>query len=163
MANKEQVIKVVLTPAGSSWSAEKEYERLDYISNGKEVWVSVKVDAATGKNVGHPLTDTAWWNKCIDLSEAENLAATATDAANAAATTASDAAQAAMDAKTAAAAAVRETIKATEAANAATSAAQAATTAANDATAAAEKVNAVLGDDNVLKVTFRFFFFFFLS
>ena len=155
MNNKEQVIKVVLTPAGSSWSAEKEYERLDYISNGKEVWVSVKVDAATGKNVGHPLTDTAWWNKCIDLSEAESLAAAATEAANAAATTANDAAQAAMDAKTATVAAVRETNKATEAANAATSAAQVAATAANDATAAAEKVNAVLGDDNVLKVTDR--------
>ena len=155
MNKKEQVIKVVLTPAGSEWSAEKEYERLDYISNGKEVWVSVKVDAATGKNVGHPLTDTAWWNKCIDLSEAENLAAAATAAANAAATTASNAAQAAMAAKTAAEAAVSEANKATGAANTAASAAQVATTAANDATAAAEKVNAVLGDDNVLKVTDR--------
>lgn len=155
MNNKEQVIKVVLTPAGSSWSAEREYERLDYISNGKEVWVSVKVDAATGKNVGHPLTDTAWWNKCIDLSEAENLAAAAAAAANAAATTASNAAQAAMDAKTAAETAVSKANNATSAANAATSAAQVAATAANDATAAAEKVNAVLGDDNVLKVTDR--------
>ena len=155
MANNEQVIKVVLTPAGSEWSAEREYERLDYISNGKEVWVSIKVDAATGKNVGHPLTDTAWWNKCIDLSEAESLAAAATVAANAAATTANKAAQAAMDAKTAAEAAVREATKATKAANTATSAARVATTAANDATAAAEKVNAVLGDDNILKVTDR--------
>ena len=155
MAKKEQVIKVVLTPAGSEWSAEREYERLDYISDGKAVWVSVKVDAATGKNVGHPLTDTAWWNKCIDLSEAESLAAAATVAANAAATTANKAAQAAMDAKTATEAAVRETNKATEAANAATSAAQVAATAANDSTAAAEKVNAVLGDDNILKVTDR--------
>lgn len=155
MNNKEQVIKVVLTPAGSSWSAEREYERLDYISNGKEVWVSVKVDAATGKNVGHPLTDTAWWNKCIDLSEAESLAAAATEAANAAATTASNAAQAAMGAKTAAETAVRNTNKATAAANTAASAAQAATTAANTAADAAGKVNAVLGDDNVLKVTDR--------
>lgn len=155
MNNKEQVIKVVLTPAGSEWSAEREYERLDYISNGKEVWVSVKVDASTGKNVGHPLTDTAWWNKCIDLSEAENLATAATAAANAAATTANNAAQAAMDAKTAAEAAVSEANKATEAANTAASAALVATSAANDATAAAEKVNAVLGDDNVLKVTDR--------
>ena len=155
MENKEQVIKVVLTPAGSEWSAEREYERLDYISNGKEVWVSIKVDAATGKNVGHPLTDAAWWNKCIDLSEAESLAAAATVAANAAATTANKAAQAAMDAKTATEAAVSEANKATEAANTATSAARVATTAANDATTAAEKVNAVLGDDNVLKVTDR--------
>lgn len=155
MTNKEQVIKVVLTPAGSEWSAEREYERLDYISDGKAVWVSVKVDAATGKNVGHPLTDTAWWNKCIDLSEAESLAAAATVAANAAATTANKAAQAAMDAKTATEAAVREATKATAAANTATSAARVATTAANDATAAAEKVDAVLGDDNVLKVTDR--------
>lgn len=155
MNKKEQVIKVVLTPAGSEWSAEREYERLDYISDGKAVWVSIKIDAATGKNVGHPLTDTAWWNKCIDLSEAERLASEATAAANAAATTANKAAQAAMDAKTEAEAAVTEANKATGAANAATSAAQGATTAANDATAAAEKVNAVLGDDNVLKVTDR--------
>ena len=156
MAEKtEKRIKVLLTPAGSEWVADKEYKRLDYISNGKAVWVSVKVDAATGKNVGHPLTDTAWWNKCIDLSEAESLAAAATVAANAAATTANKAAQAAMDAKTAAETAVSETKKATVAANAATSSAQTATTAANAATAAAEKVNAVLGDDNVLKVTDR--------
>lgn len=151
----EKRIKVLLTPAGSEWVADKEYKRLDYISDGKAVWVSVKVDAATGKNVGHPLTETAWWNKCIDLSEAESLAVEATAAANAAATTANNAAQAAMDAKTAAEAAISEANKATEAANTATSAAQAATAAANDATAAAEKVNAVLGDDNVLKVTDR--------
>lgn len=156
MAEKtEKRIKVLLTPAGSEWVADKEYKRLDYISNGKAVWVSVKVDAATGKNVGHPLTDTAWWNKCIDLSEAESLAAAATVAANAAATTANKAAQAAMDAKRAAEAAASEANMATKAANAATSAALVATAAANDATAAAEKVNAVLGDDNVLKVTDR--------
>lgn len=156
MAEKtEKRIKVLLTPAGSEWVADKEYKRLDYISNGKAVWVSVKVDAATGKNVGHPLTETAWWNKCIDLSEAESLASEATAAANAAATAANNAAQAAEDAKTEAEAAVSEANKATEAANTATSAAQAATAAANDATAAAEKVNAVLGDDNVLKVTDR--------
>lgn len=156
MAEKtEKRIKVLLTPAGSEWVADKEYKRLDYISNGKAVWVSVKVDAATGKNVGHPLTDTAWWNKCIDLSEAESLAAAATVAANAAATTANKAAQAAMDAKRAAEAAASEANMATKAANAATSAAQVATAAANDVTAAAEKVNAVLGDDNVLKVTDR--------
>lgn len=156
MAEKtEKRIKVLLTPAGSEWVADKEYKRLDYISDGKAVWVSIKVDAATGKNVGHPLTDTAWWNKCIDLSEAERLASEATAAANIAATNANNAAQAAMDAKTAAEAAVSETNKATRAANTATSAAQVATAAANDATAAAEKVNAVLGDDNVLKVTDR--------
>lgn len=156
MAEKtEKRIKVLLTPAGSEWVADKEYKRLDYISNGKAVWVSVKVDATTGKNVGHPLTETAWWNKCIDLSEAESLAGEATAAANAAATAANNAAQAAEDAKTEAEAAASEANKATEAANTATSAAQAATAAANDATAAAEKVNAVLGDDNVLKVTDR--------
>jgi hypothetical protein len=156
MAEKtEKRIKVLLTPAGSEWVADKEYKRLDYISNGKAVWVCIKVDAVSGVNVGHALTETAWWNKCIDLSEAENLAAAATAAANAAATTANKAAQAAMDAKTAAETAVSETKKATEAANAATSSAQTATTAANAATAAAENVNAVLGDDNVLKVTDR--------
>lgn len=156
MAEKtEKRIKVLLTPAGSEWVADKEYKRLDYISNGKAVWVCIKVDAVSGVNVGHALTETAWWNKCIDLSEAENLAAAATAAANAAATTANKAAQAAMDAKRAAEAAASEANKATNAANAATSAAQVATTAANDATAAAEKVNAVLDDGNVLKVTDR--------
>ena len=156
MAEKtEKRIKVLLTPAGSEWVADKEYKRLDYISNGKAVWVCIKVDAVSGVNVGHALTETAWWNKCIDLSEAENLAAAATAAANAAATTANNAAQAAEDAKTEAEAAVSEANKATGAANAATSAAQVATTAANNATADAEKVNAVLGDDNVLKVTDR--------
>lgn len=90
MAEKEKRIKVVLTPAGSEWSEEREYERLDYISNGKEVWVSVKVDAATGKNVGHPLTDTAWWNKCIDLSEATAAANKAITLANNAVKTATD-------------------------------------------------------------------------
>lgn len=156
MAEKqEKRIKVLLTPAGSEWVADKEYKRLDYISDGKAVWVCIKVDAVTGVNVGHALTDTAWWNKCIDLSEAESLAGEATAAANAAATAANNAAQAAEDAKTEAEAAVSEANKATEAANTATSAAQVATTAANNATAAAEKVNAVLGDDNVLKVTDR--------
>ena len=156
MAEKqEKRIKVLLTPAGSEWVADKEYKRLDYISDGKAVWVCIKVDAVTGVNVGHALTDTAWWNKCIDLSEAESLAGEATAAANAAATAANNAAQAAEDAKTEAEAAVSEANKATEAANTATSAAQVATSAANDATAAAEKVNAVLGDDNVLKVTDR--------
>lgn len=140
MNNKEQVIKVVLTPAGSSWSAEKEYERLDYISNGKEVWVSVKVDAATGKNVGHPLTDTEWWNKCIDLSEAESLAAAATEAANAAATTANDAAQAAMDAKTATADAVA---KANTAADNAVKAKANADTATDRANKAAERCEGI--------------------
>lgn len=146
---------MLLTPAGSEWVADKEYKRLDYISNGKAVWVCIKVDAVTGVNVGHALTETAWWNKCIDLSEAESLAAAATVAANAAATTANKAAQAAMDAKTEAETAASEANMATKAANAATSSAQTATTAANDATAAAENVNAVLGDDNVLKVTDR--------
>lgn len=156
MAEKtEKRIKVLLTPAGSEWVADKEYKRLDYISDGKAVWVCIKVDAVSGVNVGHALTETAWWNKCIDLSEAENLAAAATAAANAAATTANNAAQAAEHAKTEAEAAVSEANKATGAANAATSAAQVATTAANNATADAEKVNAVLGDDNVLKVTDR--------
>ena len=156
MAEKqEKRIKVLLTPAGSEWVADKKYKRLDYISDGKAVWVCIKVDAVSGVNVGHALTETAWWNKCIDLSEAESLAGEATAAANAAATAANNAAQAAEDAKTEAEAAVSEANKATEAANTATSAAQVATSAANDATAAAEKVNAVLGDDNVLKVTDR--------
>ena len=88
MAEKtEKRIKVLLTPAGSEWVADKEYKRLDYISDGKSVWVCVKVDAVSGVNVGHPLTDTDWWHKSIDLSEAVANAEKATERANQAAAT----------------------------------------------------------------------------
>ena len=37
----EKRIKVVMTPAGTEWSAEKEYKLLDYISDGTAVWLCV--------------------------------------------------------------------------------------------------------------------------
>lgn len=73
----EKRIKVVMTPAGTEWSAEKEYKLLDYISDGTTVWLCVKVDAATGVNKGHELSEAAWWNKCIDISEAVRVASEA--------------------------------------------------------------------------------------
>lgn len=74
---KEKRVKVVMTPAGTEWSAEKEYKLLDYISDGTAVWLCVKVDAATGVNKGHELSEAAWWNKCIDISEAVRVASEA--------------------------------------------------------------------------------------
>lgn len=73
----EKRIKVVMTPAGTEWSAEKEYKLLDYISDGTTVWLCVKVDAATNVNKGHELSEAAWWNKCIDISEAVRVASEA--------------------------------------------------------------------------------------
>ena len=74
---KEKRVKVVMTPAGTEWSAEKEYKLLDYISDGTTVWLCVKVDADTGVNKGHELSEAAWWNKCIDISEAVRVASEA--------------------------------------------------------------------------------------
>lgn len=102
MAKKEIKVKVVLTKAGDTWDVEKTYRLLDYVTlpDGR-IYVSKQEG-----NKGHELTDSAWWDKTVDL-------------------------KAYVDAMTAA------------------------TVAANSAAEGAGKVNAVLGDDNVLKVTDR--------
>ena len=68
-------IKVVLRKAGDAWESTKEYSLLDYvIIDGQTQYVCRKVDAATGVNKGHKLTESEWWEKCADAGEmAETL------------------------------------------------------------------------------------------
>ena len=68
-------MKVVLRKAGDAWESTKEYSLLDYvIIDGQTQYVCRKVDAATGVNKGHKLTESEWWEKCADAGEmAETL------------------------------------------------------------------------------------------
>ena len=135
MAKTETRVKVIFTKAGEAYSATKAYKLHDYIVlNGVTVYACKKVDAATMTCVGHPLTDTEYWDKFLDMSELKAASEKATSAANAAAKSATDAASAANTAK----------------ANADT-----ATGKANAAAAGAEKVNATITEENVLTVTDR--------
>ena len=74
-------IKVVLRKAGDAWEATKEYSLLDYvIVDGQTQYVCRKVDAATGVNKGHKLTESEWWEKCADAGEmAETLESVVTE------------------------------------------------------------------------------------
>lgn len=162
----EKRIKVLLTPAGNAWESTREYKMLDYIADGTTLYVCVRTDAESGVNVGHALTETGWWSKCIDMSEAVAAATTAAKAANDAASDAQETAAAAVRAtgeaanaaRTATSGANTAATKATDAASAANTAATAANTAAGKATTAttaAEKVNATITADNVMEVTDR--------
>ena len=163
----EKRIKILLTPAGEAWESTREYKMLDYIVvDGKTLYVCVKTDDTTGVNVGHALTETEWWNRCLDMSEAVAAAAraaeTATNAALDAQKKTAEAVRAATsavsDAKTATSNATNAASAANTAANTANTAATAATNAADKAgtaTAEAEKVNATITDDNVMEVTDR--------
>lgn len=86
MATKS--IKVVMRKAGTSWSADTEYKLLDYIVvDGLTMYVCRKVDATTGVNKGHALTDTAWWDVCTDLASVKtSLDESVTEAVSAAET-----------------------------------------------------------------------------
>lgn len=149
-------MKVIFTKVGTAYDATKAYRLHDYIVlNGVTVYACKKVDKTTMTSVGHPLTDTDYWDKFIDMEEFKAAAEQATTAANAAAKSANDAATAANTAKTNAEAATK---KATDAAGAATTAvtnANTATQKANDAATASEKVNATITAENVLEVTDR--------
>ena len=71
-------IKIVLTKAGTAYDETKEYRLHDYIIIDNSVmYICRRVDATTMVCVGHPLTDEEWWDKSIDLSEAETKAETA--------------------------------------------------------------------------------------
>lgn len=135
MAKTKTRVKVVFTKAGEAYSATQAYRLHDYIVlNGVTIYACKKVDPATMTCVGHPLTDTAYWDKFMDIADFKAAAEKATASANAAAKSATDAASAANTAKT----------------NADT-----ATGKANAAAAGADKVNATITADNVLKVTDR--------
>ena len=147
---------MVFTKVGTAYDATKTYRLLDYIVlNDVTVYVCKKVDKPSMTCVGHPLTDTAYWDKFIDMAAFKAAAEKATANANAATQSATDAASAANTAK---ANADTATKKATDAATSVTTVTQQAITAtqkAADAATAAEKVNATLGADNVLTVTDR--------
>lgn len=156
MAKTETRVKVIWTKAGEAYSATKAYKLHDYIVlNGVTVYACKKVDAATMTCVGHPLTDTAYWDKFLDMSELKAASEKATSAANAAAKSATDAASAANTAKANADKATTAANAAASAANTAKENADTATGKANTAAAGAEKVNATITADNVLKVTDR--------
>ena len=153
---EELRIKLIPEKVGTSYDATKAYRLLDYIViNNTEMYICTNVDEATNTCVGHPLTDTNYWDKCISMADIKAAAEQATTAATTAAKSANDAASAATTAKANADAATKN---ATDAAGAATTAAANANTAtqkANEAATASEKVNATITAENVLEVTDR--------
>ena len=156
MAKTETRVKVVFTKAGEAYSATQAYRLHDYIVlDGVTIYACKKVDPATMTCVGHPLTDTAYWDKFMDIADFKTAAEKATASANAAAKSATDAASAANTAKTNADKATEAANTAASAANTAKTNADTATNKANTAAAGAEKVNATITADNVLKVTDR--------
>lgn len=157
MAELQQIrLKAIFTKVGTAYDATKAYRLLDYIVlNDVTVYVCKKVDKTTMTCVGHPLTDTNYWDKFIDMAEFKAAAEQATTAANAAAKSANDAATAANTAKANADAATKKATDAAGAATTATTNANTATQKATDAATAAEKVNATITAENVLEVTDR--------
>ncbi len=82
-------IKVILTKAGTEYSATQQYRLLDYIVvDDTTMYVCRRVDPTTMTCVGHPLTDSDYWDKCVDLSEAQAKAVQAAQNAQTAADTA---------------------------------------------------------------------------
>ena len=156
MAKTQTRVKVIFTKVGTAYDATKTYRLLDYIVlNDVTVYVCKKVDKTTMTCVGHPLTDTDYWDKFIDMAEFKAAAEQATTAANTAAKSANDAATAATTAKTNADAATKKATDAAGAATTATTNANTATQKANDAATASERVNATITAENVLEVTDR--------
>ncbi len=131
-------IKVILTKVGTAYSATTEYRLHDYITvDDCTLYVCKRVDPETMTCVGHDLSDTQYWDKCLDLSDAVSKANAATTATK---TAISNAETATANAKTATTNADTATAKAnTAASNAdtATSKANTATTNANTATSKA--------------------------
>ena len=156
MAKTQTRVKVIFTKVGTAYDATKTYRLLDYIVlNDVTVYVCKKVDKATMTCVGHPLTDTDYWDKFIDMAEFKAAAEQATTAATTAAKSADDAATAANTAKTNADAATKKATDAAASAATATTNANTATQKANDAATASERVNATITAENVLEVTDR--------
>ena len=156
MAKTQTRVKVIFTKVGTAYDATKTYRLLDYIVlNDVTVYVCKKVDKTTMTCVGHPLTDTDYWDKFIDMAEFKAAAEQATTAANAAAESANDAATAANTAKANADAATKKATDAAASATTATTNANTATQKANDAATASERVNATITAENVLEVTDR--------
>lgn len=125
-------LKVILTKVGTAYEPTKEYRLFDYIViDDVTIYTCKRVDKETMVCVGHPLTDTAYWDKSVDLSEA---LAKVTKAMN-------DAITAAEKATEATSAAVTATTNANKATDNTNSAIQKAETATADAIEATKNTN----------------------
>lgn len=125
-------IKIVLTKVGTAYEPTKEYHLHDYIViDNVTIYTCKRVDKETMVCVGHPLTETDYWDKSIDLSEA---LANVTDATTAATTAAEKATEATS-------AAVTATTNANTATNKTNSAIKKAETATTDAIEATKNTN----------------------
>lgn len=138
-------IKIVLTKVGTAYEPTKEYHLHDYIViDDVTLYTCKRVDKTTMTCVGHPLTDTDYWDKSIDMSDALAKATKATEDATTAAQEANAATSKATQATTDATTAAHEANTATEKANTATAKVDAATANVTDAiTKATEAANSV--------------------
>lgn len=76
----KKVIKIIPTKVGTAYSPTYAYQLLDYIViDSVTVYICKRVDPNTMTSVGHPLTDTDWWDKGVDLSEAISKAQVLSD------------------------------------------------------------------------------------
>ena len=151
-------IKVILTKVGTAYSATQQYRLHDYIVlDDCTMYVCKRVDPTTMTCVGHDLTDSLYWDKCIDLSDAVAKATAATEAATTATANATAATEkantatanantATTEAKTATTNATTATDKANTAAEKTNTAISEATTAADKATTAADACNTATAD-----------------
>ena len=109
MGKEIKNLKVILTKVGTAYEPTKEYHLHDYIViDNVTLYTCKRVDKTTMTCVGHPLTDTDYWDKSVDLSEA---LAKATKATNDAITATQEAAKATTKANTAANAAATESYR----------------------------------------------------
>lgn len=75
---KTNLGKVGLTPK-KAYSADTTYERLDFVTAGDSSYVSLQ-----DNNLGHPVTDGAWWQVLASGAASTDAATAALDAAAAA-------------------------------------------------------------------------------
>ena len=149
-------IKIVLTKVGTVYDNTKAYNLHDYIVvDGVTIYTCKRVDKDTMTCVGHPLTDTDYWDKSVDISDALAKATKATIDANTATQAANTATVNAVEATTNANSATAKAEAAAASADTATTNANIATTRTNNAATDAENVNATITTENVLEVTDR--------
>ena len=72
---KTNLGKVGLTPK-KAYSADTTYERLDFVTAGDSSYVSLQ-----DNNLGHPVTDGAWWQVLASGAASTDAATAALDAA----------------------------------------------------------------------------------
>lgn len=152
---KTKKIKIVLTKVGTAYEPTKEYHLHDYIViDNVTLYTCKRVDKDTMTCVGHPLTDTDFWDKSVDLSDALANVTQATTDAKTATREATEATTNTVTATTNANQATENAKVATTDAETAIVNANNAITRANDAAAGAEMVDATL-DNDTLSVTDR--------